>query len=61
MRIQFTNPDPRDFPTLGLTEVKKGSTADVPATVARDLIAQGVAIVPKPTRTRQPKPAKTEE
>lgn len=60
MKIRFTNPDPRDFPTLGLTEVKAGTLADAPAAVARDLIAQGVAVVPKLRTKPQPK-TKTEE
>lgn len=60
MKIRFTNPDPRDFPTLGLTEVKAGTLADVPAPAARDLVAQGVAVVPKPRTKPQPK-TKTEE
>ena len=56
MKIKFTNPDPRDFPTLGLAGVKAGDTADVPAEVARDLVAQGVAVLaakPAPQNTKE--------
>lgn len=60
MKIKFTNPDPRDFPTLGIVDVKAGDTAEVPAGIARDLVAQGVAVLaakPAPRRT----PPKTKE
>lgn len=60
MKIRFTNPDPRDFPTLGLIDVKAGTLADVPAAIARDLIAQGIAVMPKPRTKPQPK-TETEE
>lgn len=55
MKIRFTNPDPRDFPTLGLVGVGAGHTADVPAPVARDLIAQqlAVAATPKSSTTKE--------
>lgn len=57
MRIKFTNPDPRDFPTLGLLEVAAGHTVNIPAAIAADLIAQGVAVEAKP----KPVPTSTEE
>jgi hypothetical protein len=59
VKIKFTNPDPRDFPTLGLVDVKAGDTANVPAVVAHDLAAQGVAV---PTqKTTAAVSAETEE
>lgn len=53
MKIKFTNPDPRDFPTLGLSGVKAGDTAEVPAAIAADLQSQGVALTVKKPAPRQ--------
>lgn len=55
MKVQFTIADPRDFPTLGLSAVAAGDTADVPDEVAADLFAQGAAepLPEKPTKTKE--------
>ena len=59
MKIKFANPDPRDFPTLGLAGVRAGDVTDQPIDIARDLVRQGVAVhvKPKPSRAKPKPPA----